>query len=44
MMSVPYAPGSARGARWDDPAFGVRWPDGLRIIAPKDLAWSDFPA
>jgi dTDP-4-dehydrorhamnose 3,5-epimerase len=26
-MDVGHQPGAARGARWDDPAFGVRWPE-----------------
>lgn len=24
-ISVPYEPASARGIRWNDPAFGIRW-------------------
>jgi dTDP-4-dehydrorhamnose 3,5-epimerase len=32
-MSEYYHPESARGVRWDDPAFGVRWPmrEGITI-------------
>jgi len=26
MISEPYAPESAGGVRWDDPAFGIVWP------------------
>ena len=25
-MSHEYVPESARGVRWDDPAFGIEWP------------------
>lgn len=32
-----YAPGSARGFRWDDPAFGIEWPDAAdRIMCERD--------
>jgi dTDP-4-dehydrorhamnose 3,5-epimerase len=43
-MSTPYHPASARGARWNDPAFGIDWPacDG-RIISDRDAAFPDFP-
>jgi dTDP-4-dehydrorhamnose 3,5-epimerase len=34
-----YVPGKARGLRYDDPAIGVAWPAGPRVIAPADLAW-----
>ena len=44
-MTTPYVAGAATGVRWDDPAFGISWPDapaGGRTIADKDLAWPDF--
>jgi dTDP-4-dehydrorhamnose 3,5-epimerase len=44
-MTTPYVPGAASGVRWDDPAFGIDWPEppaGGRTIAEKDLAWPDF--
>lgn len=41
-MSEFYHPESARGVRWDDPAFGIQWPPGNRIISVKDLAYPDF--
>jgi dTDP-4-dehydrorhamnose 3,5-epimerase len=37
-MSEYFAPECARGARWDDPAFGIAWPEGEKIIHDKDLA------
>jgi dTDP-4-dehydrorhamnose 3,5-epimerase len=45
MMSDPYVPEAARGVRWDDPAFGIEWPeaDG-RTISERDLAWPDYGA
>jgi dTDP-4-dehydrorhamnose 3,5-epimerase len=40
MISVPYDAGASAGARWDDPAFAIRWPDAPeRILAPRDLSF-----
>jgi dTDP-4-dehydrorhamnose 3,5-epimerase len=42
-ISVPYASESARGVRWDDPAFGIAWPDAAeRIISERDRGYPDF--
>ena len=43
-MGHHYVPDAARGVRWDDPAFGIEWPepDGERTIAEKDRAYQDF--
>ena len=41
-MSVPYAPASARGARWDDPAFGIEWPAPPTVISERDRTYPDF--
>ena len=42
-MSAVYHPESARGVRWDDPAFGIAWPPcAARVIAPRDLSFPDF--
>lgn len=38
-----YAPGAARGVRWDDPAFGVRWPVAVEMINERDASYEDFP-
>ncbi len=38
-MSTPWAPGAGRGARWDDPAFGIEWPGEPVVIAEKDRVW-----
>ena len=38
-----FAPDSARGARWDDPAFRIEWPDaGSLIINERDRTYPDF--
>jgi dTDP-4-dehydrorhamnose 3,5-epimerase len=43
MISEPYAPESASGVRWDDPAFGIGWPPaGSRIINERDRSWPDY--
>jgi len=38
-----YSPESARGFRWDDPAFGIQWPplDALKINK-RDRDYPDF--
>jgi dTDP-4-dehydrorhamnose 3,5-epimerase len=41
-MSTFYAPAYARGFRWDDPAFSLRWPDDDRIILDRDRTYPDF--
>ena len=32
----------ARGVRWNDPVFGISWPDGERIILDRDNSYPDF--
>ena len=44
-MSDVFAPECAGGVRWDDPAFGIAWPDNggeERIIIARDRAYPDF--
>jgi dTDP-4-dehydrorhamnose 3,5-epimerase len=41
-MSEFYHPESARGVRWDDPAFGIEWPLAERTISSRDLGYPDF--
>jgi dTDP-4-dehydrorhamnose 3,5-epimerase len=41
-ISAPYAPGFARGFRFDDPAFGIEWPSAPEVISPRDLAFSRY--
>jgi dTDP-4-dehydrorhamnose 3,5-epimerase len=42
--SVPYAPKSARGVRYNDPAFGIVWPQPVKVISQQDLDWPEFSA
>jgi len=40
LISTPYEPRAARGARWDDPAFAIEWPAAAeRVIADRDRNW-----
>ncbi len=41
-MSNFFEPGAARGARWDDPAFGIEWPIPVTAISERDANWDDF--
>jgi dTDP-4-dehydrorhamnose 3,5-epimerase len=41
-VSNPYTPAAERGIRWNDPAFGIRWPLAVDIISDKDASWPDF--
>lgn len=42
-VSAFYSPESERGVRWNDPAFGIEWPetDNL-VISEKDKNWADY--
>lgn len=38
-----YSPEHERGVRWNDPAFGIEWPEmDEYLISDKDQAWPDF--
>jgi dTDP-4-dehydrorhamnose 3,5-epimerase len=41
-MGEPYAPEAARGARWDDPAFGIVLPAPVEVISERDRSWPGF--
>ena len=41
-MSEVYAPEYARGFRWDDAAFGIRWPEAVRMLSDRDRTYDDF--
>ena len=43
LVSAFYSPDAEGGVRWDDPAFGVKWPmTGNLIISEKDRSLPDF--
>lgn len=43
-MGYRYVSEAARGVRFDDPAFGIDWPEprGERIVSERDASYSDF--
>ncbi|HSE41939.1 MAG TPA: dTDP-4-dehydrorhamnose 3,5-epimerase [Acidobacteriota bacterium] len=41
-MSQLYSPDYARGVRWNDPVFGIVWPQDDRIIIERDRNYPDF--
>ena len=41
-MSEFYAPECARGIRWNDPAFGIKWPEDVKVISERDSQYPDF--
>ena len=42
-VSAPYTPSHARGVRWNDPQFGIVWPDvERRTIHPRDRDYPDY--
>ena len=43
-MDAFHVPEAARGARWNDPVFGIAWPAAPAIISERDLTYPDFQA
>jgi dTDP-4-dehydrorhamnose 3,5-epimerase len=41
-MSEVYTPKSARGVRWNDPAFSIKWPPDELTIIDRDQSYPDF--
>ena len=41
-MSSEHVPGAARGVRWDDPAVGIIWPGGPRLISERDRDYASL--
>jgi len=41
-MSEFFHAESARGVRWDDPAFGIAWPAKVEVISERDRSYPDF--
>jgi dTDP-4-dehydrorhamnose 3,5-epimerase len=45
LMGNAYVPEAARGVRWNDPAFDVRWPDAPpngRVMSERDAGYPDW--
>jgi dTDP-4-dehydrorhamnose 3,5-epimerase len=43
-MTEFYAPDCARGIRWNDPVFGIIWPENVTMISERDQHYPDFIA
>jgi dTDP-4-dehydrorhamnose 3,5-epimerase len=41
-MSEFYNAESARGVRWDDPAFQISWPEKVTVISQRDRTYPAF--
>jgi dTDP-4-dehydrorhamnose 3,5-epimerase len=41
-MSQAFVAGAGRGVRWNDPAFGIAWPEDERTISERDQTWPDY--
>jgi len=41
-VSQFYTPESEAGIRFDDPAFGIKWPHEVLVISDKDRNWPGF--
>ncbi len=41
-MSEVYNAESARGVRWNDPAFGIAWPEKVEVTSERDRTYPDF--
>ncbi len=41
-MSQYYHPESSVGVRYNDPAFGIQWPEVVRVISERDRTFADF--
>jgi dTDP-4-dehydrorhamnose 3,5-epimerase len=42
MMATSYHADSARGVRWDDPAFCIEWPIDRPVMSDRDRAFPLF--
>ena len=41
-ISAPHEAAAARGVRFDDPAFGILWPEDILVINDRDRTYPDF--
>lgn len=42
LVSAYYEPSSETGVRYDDPAFGIQWPEEIKDISDKDSKWARY--
>lgn len=41
-MGRLFVDGQGRGVRWNDPAFGIKWPAPPALISERDASYPDF--
>lgn len=41
-ITPAFQPGHGAGVRWDDPAFGIRWPLGDPFLSERDATYPDW--
>ena len=42
LTSECYSPNDVRGARFDDPAFGIEWPLPASVVSAQDRSWPRY--
>jgi dTDP-4-dehydrorhamnose 3,5-epimerase len=42
VLTSPFSTEHARGVRYNDPRFGIRWPGEVKVIAPRDANYGDY--
>ena len=42
LMSEFYAPDYGRGFSYNDPAFGIKWPEKVTVISDQDKSYPEF--
>jgi dTDP-4-dehydrorhamnose 3,5-epimerase len=41
-IAPAYQPGHEAGVRWDDPAFGIPWPERPALMSDRDASYPDW--
>ena len=42
LIDTPHVAQAGRGARWNDPGFGIEWPAVPVVMSDRDRDWPDF--
>jgi len=42
LMAPFHVPRATRGVRWNDPAFGIKWPIPVEVISHRDSSYPDL--
>jgi dTDP-4-dehydrorhamnose 3,5-epimerase len=43
-ITPAFRPGFSAGVRWNDPAFGIKWPIADPIMSDRDASYPDWPS